>query len=431
MKVVFVQPYYENIWESIGLGYIISYCKENFNGVLDIEFFQGNFDKDEIIIQAGINSDLIAFSCTSPAWSHALKIAKGVKEINPEVRTVFGGWHITALPNECLKEDVVDQVIVGEGEIAMLDILNGNNSPLVLGEKIGFQNLPWPDRESIKNIRTVDLCELMNGKRITSFQSNRVCPVSCSFCAEDIMTGKFNRKTNPIRSRDPKDVCDEIDYVIKKYNLNYFKFVDATFDISDEFVLNFCEEKITRGIDTEWECLVHASFIREEKTFKWLKKANCNQINVGVETGSDKIQKDIGKGINWKSTKKVFDLAKKYNIERRAFFILGMPNETKEDIKLTEKWIDEVKPDVVGFTILCPYPGSEHYDHKKYKDIDWSVTDEYSNDFWHSKHHTNQELKDWQSYLKNKYDKLLCERQEYNPDYGMSNYAQTSSLVIE
>ena len=422
MKVVFVQPYYENIWESIGLGYIISYCKANYQGTLEVEFYQGNFDNDEKIIQAGIQSDIIAFSCTSPAWNHALTIAQKVKELNSRVKTVFGGWHITALPKECLNESVVDQVIVGEGEIAMLEILNGAEAPVVLGHKIGFQDLPWPDREAIKNIRTIDLCESMNGKRIASFQSNRVCPVSCSYCAEDIMTGKYNKKTNPIRSRNPIDVCEEIDYVIKKYQLNYFKFVDATFDVSAEHVINFCEEKIKRDIKCQWECLIHASFVQEEEVFKWLEKANCNQINVGVETGSDKIQKDIGKGINWERTKRVFDLAKKYDIERRAFFILGMPNETEEDIKLTEKWIDEVKPDVVGFTILCPYPGSDHYDREKYKDIDWSVADEYSNDFWNSKHYTNRELKSWQSYLKQKYDKLLCERQEYNPDYGMTNF---------
>jgi len=423
MKVVFVQPYYENIWESIGLGYIISYCKANFKGSLDIEFFQGNFDDDNEIIKSAISSDIIAFSCTSPAWVHALSIAKKVKNVNSNIRTVFGGWHITALPNECLMEDAVDQVIIGEGEIAMLDVLNGNDSNIVIGKKIDFNDLPWPDREVIKNRRTIELCESMNGKRIASFQSNRVCPVSCSFCAEDIMTGKFNKKTNPIRSRDPIDVCNEIEHVINEYNLNYFKFVDATFDVSSDHVISFCEEKIKKGIDCEWECLIHASFIQDKESFKWLKKANCNQINVGVETGSDKIQKDIGKGINWERTKRVFDLAKIYGIERRAFFILGMPNETEEDIKLTEKWIDEVKPDVVGFTILCPYPGSEHYDKKLYKDIDWSITDEYSNSFWHSKYHTNNELKNWQNYLKNKYDKLLCERQEYNPDYGMSGYS--------
>ena len=78
MKVVFVQPYYENIWESIGLGYIISYCKANYQGTLEVEFYQGNFDNDEKIIQAGIQSDIIAFSCTSPAWNHALTIAQKV-----------------------------------------------------------------------------------------------------------------------------------------------------------------------------------------------------------------------------------------------------------------------------------------------------------------------------------------------------------------
>ena len=420
MKLVFIQPYYENIWESIGLGYIISFCKKNYIGELDISFYQGNFDSDETIKKGSKDADIIAFSCTSPAFPHALRLAEVIKENNPKVRSVFGGWHVSSIPEDSLNSDLVDQVIVGEGESAMLSILNGNTSPIIYGEKLDFQDLPWPDRDMISNERTVDLCESMNGKRIASFQSSRVCPVNCVFCSESIITGKYNKINNPIRSRDHKDTLDEIEYVAKKYRLNYFKFVDATFDVNDEHVIGFCEEKLRRGLDIGWECLIHAAFIQDEQVFKWLKKSNCNQMNVGVETGSNKIHKQIGKGVNNESTTRVFDWASKYNIQRRAFFILGMPNETDEDIRLTEKWIDDVKPDVVGFTILCPYPGSAFYDHDLYKYIDWERTDEYSNDFWSTKYHSNADLKEWQKYLKNKYDRLLCERQEYNPDYGIT-----------
>jgi radical SAM superfamily enzyme YgiQ (UPF0313 family) len=89
-----------------------------------------------------------------------------------------------------------------------------------------------------------------------------------------------------------------------------------------------------------------------------------------------------------------------------------MPNETEEDVALTETLIDEIEPDVVGFTILCPYPGSELYDPNKHADIDWEKTDEYANDFWHTEHFSNAKLKELQAHLTTKYNNLLCERQQ-------------------
>ena len=416
-KVILVQPYYENIWEPIGLGFIAGYLKKHYEGELDLQCFQGNFDTDEVIVEACTGADVVGFSCTSPAWPHALRLAGAIKEVSPSTRTVFGGWHPSALPQESAAHPFVDQVVIGEGEEVFLDVVNGNTDPIVQGTKPSMLDLPWPDRQIIKNYRTVDLCETMNGKRTASFQCNRVCPVACAFCAERVITGTRNRRDNPIRSRPVLDMCDEIEHVIEELDLNYFKFVDATFDITADFVIEFCKEKIKRGITTEWECLIHATFANEEM-FKWLKLAQCHQVNIGVETGSPRILRDIKKGLTIKSVKNVFAWAKKHGVERRGFFLFGMPNETRADLLLTEELIDEIDPDVVGFTILCPYPGTDLYKPELHQNVDWEKADEYSNDFWCTEHFTNIELKAQQAYFKTKYDLLLCERQEDSSQGG-------------
>lgn len=413
MKVTFIQPYYSNVWESLGLGYIIAYCKKHYKGELEIDFFQAKFDSNSAIIDGARDSDIVAFSCTSPAYRHGLLLADCIKNLNPAVHTVFGGWHPTALPMDVLQDSsvCVDQVIIGEGEHAMLRILNGERCNILQGDKLLPHELPWPDREAIKNGRTIDLCQSMNGQRTASFQLNRGCKVHCKFCAELGMSGKYNRISNRIRSRNNLDVLSEICAVKAKYNIDYFKFVDATFDLNSEQVITFCIDKIQADIKLEWEANIHASFIQNEKVFEWLKKANCNQINVGCESGSPRILKDIGKGTKVDHIRNVFAWAKKYGIKRRGFFILGMPDEGIQDIWLTENLIDEIEPDVVGFTILCPYPGTSFYDYEKYKDVDWSVTDEYGNDFWESGCMNNNQLKLIQKGLLDKYNNKLCERQ--------------------
>lgn len=410
MKVTFIQPYYKNIWEALGPGSIIAYAKKHHKGDLEINFYQGHFDDDAEIIEGTKDSDIVAFSCTSPTYAHGLRLASALKNLNPRIHTVFGGWHPSALPGVVINEWCVDQVVIGEGEQIFLGILNGDRTPVLQGAGQHYP-LEWPDRATVRNDRTVDLCEKMNGRRTASFQCSRGCLVHCAFCSEITMSGKYNRSRNPIRSRPFDDVCDEIEAVQRKYDIDYFKFTDATFDINPDHVINFCKTLIDYELNIDWECQIHAGFVQKEEVFEWLKKANCNQINIGCESGSPRILKDIGKGINIKSLINVFEWARKYEIQRRGFFILGMPNEEYQDIQYTEDFIDHVQPDVVGFTILCPYPGSDLYNHDKFKDIDWENTDEYSNDFWSTKYLTNEDLKEVQQYMKNKYKDILCERQ--------------------
>ncbi len=411
MKVTFIQPYYKNVWEALGLGFIIAYVKKYYKGDLEINFYQGYFDSNDEIIAGAPDSDIVAFSCTSPAYADGIRLAKYIKAVNPNIHTVFGGWHPSALPGEVIKEGCVDQVVIGEGESIMLGILNGERTPIVQGT-IPHYPLEWPDREAIRNDRTIDLCQEMNGRRTASFQLSRGCLVHCAFCSEITVSGKYHRAKNPIRSREFSNVCREIEAVQKEYNIDYFKFTDATFDINSGHVIGFCKTLIDYDVNIDWECQIHAGFVQNEEVFKWLKRANCNQINIGCESGSPRILRDIGKGTNIKSLVNVFDWAKKYGIKRRAYFILGMPNETNEDFRMTEKFIDDVKPDIVGFTILCPYPGSGLYNHDKYKDVDWEETDEYSNDFWSTGNYSNCGLKHRQRRFVDKYKDLLCERQE-------------------
>ena len=412
MKITMVQPYFTNCWESLGLGYIIAYVKKHYKGELEINFFQGKFDDDITIINGSTDSDIVAFSCTSPAYAHGLHLARALKNINPKIHTVFGGWHPTALPYDVAAEDCVDQVIVGEGELAFLSILDGcREAPVIFGYKLPPEDLPWPDREAIKNERTIELCEKMNGKRTASFQMNRGCKVHCKFCAEQGMSGKYNKTTNPIRTRDPERVLMEIELVHHKYNIDYFKFVDATFDINPEQVIDFCATKIDYDNEIEWEANIHPRFIQKEEVFAWLKEANCNQINIGVESGSPGILKDIGKGTRIEHIKNVFKWARKHGIKRRAFILLGMPNETLEDLEMTDNLIREIEPDVLGFTILAPYPGSDFYDHEKYKDVGFSNVGEYDNDIWYTKHFSNAKLKEHQQYFMDEYEDKLCEVQ--------------------
>lgn len=405
MKVTLVQPKFFNIWESIALGYIGAFLKKHYKGELTLEYFQGYFDEEKMIIEKAADSDIIGFSTTSPTFPGALRIARAVKKTNPNIRAVYGGWHPSSLPR-VIELDGVDQIVVGEGETAFLDIVNGNKDPVVYGCKEDIDNLPFPDRDLIKNEREINLCQEMVGERITSFQSCRVCPVNCAFCSEHVVTGKFNRNTNPIRVREAGHVLDEIMETAKKYKLDSFKFCDATWNTSAQKVIDFCAEKIKRGFTMPFECNIHAAFTNPEM-FAVMKKANCNNINIGCESGSPRILKTVGKGTNLEKIKNTFKWSREAGLVRRAHFLLGMPEETADDIQLTIKLIEDIDPDVLGTTIICPYPGCRMYDDSFPLDYDWEGMDEYTNDIYSTNHLSNKELKHWQKVITEKFhDKL-------------------------
>lgn len=403
MKVTLVQPRYFNIWEALGLGYIGAYLKARYRGPLQVDFFQAFFDSDETIVRGAADSEVVGFSCNSPTFAHGAELARRIKEVNPRAWTVFGGFHPTALPDDCLETPGVDQVILGEGERAFLSVVEGNREPKVKGDPVDDINeLPFPDRELIRNERDIALAHQYTGKRMTSFQSCRVCPLQCVFCAERIVTGRFNRVTNPVRIVRPARLLDEIERVARQYALDHFKFADATWNTSPEKVIAFCQEKLARGFSLPWEANVHAAFTTREM-FRWMREANCVQINMGCESGSPRVLKQIKKGISVERMIEVFDWAREFGIERRGYFIMGLPDETLDDVRLTERLVERLDPEVFGITIVCPYPGTDLYDPARHGSIDWAKTDEYSNDFWSTRHLSNADLKTWQKYLVDKF----------------------------
>jgi anaerobic magnesium-protoporphyrin IX monomethyl ester cyclase len=405
-KIVLVHGRYFNSWEALGLGYIGAFIKKNAPGV-QLEYFQGCFDDDAEIIASCKDADIVAFSCTSPTYPHTINLARAIKAINPQVRTVVGGYHPSAGPGECLVPGI-DQVVVGEGESAMMAIINGDRSPVVNGPIMEFNDLPFPDRELIRNERNIGVAYADTGQRITSFQSHRACPFQCVFCADGFNKVLYggNIGKAPVRYRDVGNLLDEIEQVVDTYQLDLIKFSDPTWNTSMEWVASFCKAKTERGITVPFYPNIHATIMSPE-TAQLMASAGCHEVAIGIESGSPKILKQIGKGTTVQTIKNCVGWFKDAGILARGYFLLGMPDETESDLELTESLAEELDLDEYGFTILCPYPGTKMYDPVRFSEVDWEQTDEYSNDFWNGDHLTNQQLKQWQERLTSKFkDKL-------------------------
>ena len=413
MKIVFVQPnvgFKGHTWEALGIGYVIAYLKKNYPTDLDIDFYSAFYDTDEQIIEAAKDADIIGFGCTSPQYKHALSLAGRIK--TPKNRIVFGGIHPTVLPERVLAEDCVDAIVVGEGEQAMLQLLQDVVRGLDISHRSYQTNymtevdaLPFPDRRTIKNERNILQAYHDGGQRITSVMSSRGCPFRCSFCCSS------NLWRHQTRYRSPSNILKEVDGLVKDWDLQFLKFADDTFTVNKRQVIDFCKLKIERQIEVPYGANAHINTIDEE-ILGYLAESGCQELWYGVESGSPRILDEMHKSTDIKKIKEVFRLTREHGIKTRAYFLLGTPSETIEDIEMTEKLCDELQPDIVGFALLAPFPTNEYFNHGTMIDWDWSVFDEYANDWVSTETITNQELKEIQRRLVDKYQMVATFRQK-------------------
>lgn len=402
MKIVFIQPRTFHTWEALNIGYIAAYLRtQGFN---DLEFYSGFFDDDERIVAAARRADVVAFSCTSPQMKHGLELAAKIK--TAKNKTVFGGVHPSALPDEVLETGLVDTVVVGEGEEAFLDFLQGDQRPILRKRYIrDLDNLPFPDRLLIKQERNIAEAFRDNGFRIASILASRGCPYRCTFCASRSV---WSRK---VRFRSASNIYEEFSNLVADFKIDFIKFSDDTFALKESLLTQFCEAKIAAGDKTRWGCNVRVDTVKRA-TLELMRAANCMEVWFGVESGSPKILAEMNKGTTVEQVIDTFAVTKELGFYRRAYVLLGMPHESREDIRLTEQLIDKITPDAVGFTILAPYPGTTYHDPDAHAGVDWSVVDEYENKITRTDHLTNDELRREQARLVKKYLKTAVFRQK-------------------
>lgn len=414
MKIIFIQPNVGfkrgHTWEAIGVGYMVSYLKKHFPVLLDLSFYSAFYDSDEEILKNSQDADIVAFSCTSPQYRHGLQLAKQIK--NDRNLIVFGGVHASALPEEVLREPCIDLVVKGEGERSILSIVNDVSRDKKISKRVvcseyieDINTIPFPDRVTIKNERNIQQAYADNKKRIASIMSSRGCPFQCSYCCSTVV---WQRKT---RFRSPEDILDETEEIVRNQNIQFLKFADDTFTVNKNRVLKFCRLKTERGIDIPFGANAHINTI-DKDLLKALSDNNCEELWYGVESGSPKILKDMHKNIKIEEIKRIFKMTKDFGMKTRAYFLIGMPNETIEDIQLTEKLCDDIDPDIVGFTLLAPYPTNEYFEYATMKDWDWSMFDEYTNDWVHTQTLSNAQLKIEQKRLIEKYQKKITFKQK-------------------
>ncbi len=332
----------QNSFPRLGIRYLSAILKQHGYKPLVVDLALG-----ETIPAAPI----YGITVSSPDVIIAEQTLKLLKKLHPDSHFVAGGPHAIVMPDDLLRRGF-DQVVASEGELVILDIMNGNRDKLITREPVqNLDTIPFPDREY--NIAQ-KYKWMMDGLSTANIFTSRGCPYSCSFCCRG---GSFGSK---VRYRSAQDVISEIMELKSQYKYKAVMFYD------DELLLNIERDKeifiALSVLEMPYRILTRSNFINDA-TCKILKDTGCRELFLGIESGSQQILNNIKKRTTIDMNKAAIALLKHYGIRVKTGFIIGLPGETLQTIQDTEKFIEETQPDDLDFTILTVYPGSHIYAH--------------------------------------------------------------------
>ena len=332
---------------------------------------------------------------------NSIKVSNIVKDVNPNIWTVIGGPHVTLVPKDFLEEGKnVDIAVIGEGEYTMLDVAQAFEGKKKLSEIKGIAyrknntvvvNSPRPLIEDLDTLPfpaydLVDMEQYLNPKKIgyRSFQNraismitSRGCPFNCCFCAVHLHMGRG------FRAHSAEYVLNHIQYVVDKFKVKNIFFEDDNLTLDIKRFEQICDGIIERKIKIGWETPngVRADCLNLE-LLKKMKQSGAKSIFVGVESGDQQILNNvICKSLDLNRVVEFAKNAKQIGLKTGAFYIIGFPGETKNNMQRTVDFALDLKRKYdVGMHLFMATPsyGTKLYDECKAKgyiqqDLTWNA----------------------------------------------------------
>ena len=182
--------------------------------------------------------------------------------------------------------------------------------------------------------------------------TSRGCPYRCCFCDRPHLGKRF-------RAHSATYVVDEIEEC-KKLGIREILLYDDTFTVNKERVLSICDEIQNRQLNISWDIRTRVDNV-DEAMLEKLKQAGCRRIHYGVESGTSEILKILRKDIDLQKTKDIFATTRVIGIKTLAYFMIGSPTETQDQINKTIDFMMELQPDFVHISITTPFPATDLY----------------------------------------------------------------------
>lgn len=366
---------------SIGVFSLASILKEKGHKVTIVDLFLDakkrknnlslSFYKKSIKHIKSEKADVFCFSADCYSLPLLIKISQLLKKSYPCKPVIFGGPATLSVDDQLMRAfPSIDFILRGETEesLPLLAIALSENNP--------FHQIPgltWrsknrkirrnPDSPPIINLNKLGFPDynikpglksyIKEGLDYIRVESGRGCPFNCSFCSTSLF---FKRK---LRLRDPQKILSHIRQIKRSYGLKKILLAHDNSTLNKDHIKRLCDV-LSKEKDISWIGGGRLEDI-DRKTLKMLKNGHCCRMEIGIESGSENIQRKIHKNLNLQKLLPTLNLANKLGIEVHLSFIIGFPTESKEDINQTLKMMlsSSIRGALININVLVPNTGTE------------------------------------------------------------------------
>lgn len=347
---------------SLGAAYILQYLLEN--GV-KTKLYELSFDNDINNLIKEIKNfrpDLIGCSFMSHHYLETYGYINEISKLN--IPIVCGGAHVNSQGSVVLTETKANFLIKGEGEKSLLLLLNS------LQNKEEYPNIPGliyeKDGHIKENENVIIDIESLNFPKYKNFnldryidgriliQTSRGCPYKCTFCQQSSLLGK------KWRSRSPQNIMKEMEFWGANGRTNLV-FADDNLTLDKKRVRELC----SLLLKSKYQFQIETAGVRidnvDEDTLKIMKEVGFDYLSFGIESGSDRVLKEIKKGITLSQIHKTLELSCKLDYDVKLYFIINNRTETYAEAQESFNLSRQYPITLARFSNLYPLPGTYDY----------------------------------------------------------------------
>lgn len=389
MKVVLIDPAIpwprgsKPRWTPLGLAYLVAVLREEGHEVhvqnrlalqsaRDISL--DDLDRQTIDLLRDVDPDLVGISGATASFPDMRVLARLAKETVPSATVVLGGPHATVAPRETMERiPGADCLMVGEGERRLAQLAAGRPISELDGvvwraDNGEIQENPWREPEWELDglpLPARDLLDMgwyatrdnrgLRGipARCLTMLTSRGCPYRCAFCAEPAYT------VRGVRFHGADRVVAEAETLLTRYPCDCLVFLDEMFTTDRDRVFSLTEAWQRRGLHERVTFAIQArADALDEEVLAALKRAGCLQIEIGVESGSDRMLARMRKGVTVEQNRRAVALTKAAGIRAQVNIMVGAPDETEEDLNASMALVEEMKPDALALLRFLPLPNT-------------------------------------------------------------------------
>lgn len=335
--------------------------------------------------------DIVGFTATTSEIGRAAELAERIKRDRPDVLTVIGGCHATAIPQETLDRfPAFDLAAIGEGEETLCEILGkfhaGDRRPAGVAGTAHREGTAVRVNAPRALIHDLDALPLPAWSLLSGFPRHfrpsparirrwpcasvvltRGCPNQCVFCDRSVFG-------NRCRAYSPARALEMIRDLRDNFGVRELLIEDDTFVIVPSRVKEFCERMIREKMAMSWSCLGRADRASPE-LLRLMKAAGCWHISFGIESGDPAILTAMRKRLDLDQIRQAVAWSREAGLRTKGFFIVGFPGETRESLAKTQAFALSLQLDDISVMQMTPFPGSELYsmaDEAGTFDRDWT-----------------------------------------------------------